>query len=100
METRRDNRPVSRSCASSLLTLDMRLPGTRSGKPRGRDPPLPRRRVTSAPSMAYGGRATAGPRREDLLPRPQNGERFTSTEVVYGVTGTDVTVLPEYGVSP
>ena len=25
---------------------------------------------------------------------------FTSTEVVYGVTGTDVTVLPEYGVSP
>jgi hypothetical protein len=27
-------------------------------------------------------------------------EVFTSTEVVYGVTGTDVTVLPEYGVSP
>jgi hypothetical protein len=26
--------------------------------------------------------------------------RFTSTEVVYGVTGTDVTELPEYGVSP
>jgi len=26
--------------------------------------------------------------------------RFTSTEVVYGVTGTDVTVLPEYGVLP
>jgi hypothetical protein len=25
---------------------------------------------------------------------------FTSTEVVYGVTGTDVIVLPEYGVSP
>ena len=25
---------------------------------------------------------------------------FTSTEVVYGVTGTEVTVLPEYGVSP
>ncbi len=25
---------------------------------------------------------------------------FTSTEVVYGVTGTDVTELPEYGVSP
>ena len=25
---------------------------------------------------------------------------FTSTEVVYGVTGTDVTRLPEYGVSP
>ncbi len=24
--------------------------------------------------------------------------RFTSTEVVYGVTGTDVTVFPEYGV--
>jgi integrase len=25
---------------------------------------------------------------------------FTSTEVVYGVTGTGVTELPEYGVSP
>jgi hypothetical protein len=25
---------------------------------------------------------------------------FTSTEVVYGVTGTDVTGLPECGVSP
>jgi hypothetical protein len=25
---------------------------------------------------------------------------FTSTEVVYGVTGTEVTELPEYGVSP
>ena len=25
---------------------------------------------------------------------------FTSTEVVYGVASTDVTVLPEYGVSP
>jgi hypothetical protein len=25
---------------------------------------------------------------------------FTSTEVVYGVTGTDVSGLPEYGVSP
>jgi hypothetical protein len=28
------------------------------------------------------------------------GYRFTSTEVVYGVTGTEVTELPEYGVSP
>jgi hypothetical protein len=26
--------------------------------------------------------------------------RFTSTEVVYGLTGTEVTELPEYGVSP
>jgi hypothetical protein len=25
---------------------------------------------------------------------------FTSTEVVYGVTGIDVTSLPKYGVSP
>jgi hypothetical protein len=25
---------------------------------------------------------------------------FTSAEVVYGVTGIDVTVLPEYGVLP
>ena len=28
------------------------------------------------------------------------GQPFTSTEVVYGVTGTDVSVLPVYGVSP
>jgi hypothetical protein len=28
------------------------------------------------------------------------GFAFTSTEVVYGVTGTDVTELPECGVSP
>jgi hypothetical protein len=28
------------------------------------------------------------------------GERFTSTEVVYGVADPDVTALPEYGVSP
>jgi hypothetical protein len=28
------------------------------------------------------------------------GAGFTSTEVVYGVTGTEVTELPEYGVSP
>jgi len=28
------------------------------------------------------------------------GWPFTSTEVVYGVTGTGVTELPEYGVSP
>ena len=27
-------------------------------------------------------------------------QEFTSTEVVYGVTGTDVTELPECGVSP
>jgi hypothetical protein len=27
-------------------------------------------------------------------------QKFTSTEVVYGVTGTEVTELPEYGVSP
>jgi len=26
--------------------------------------------------------------------------KFTSTEVVYGLTGTEVTELPEYGVSP
>jgi hypothetical protein len=28
------------------------------------------------------------------------GVEFTSAEVVYGVTDPDVTVLPEYGVSP
>jgi hypothetical protein len=32
------------------------------------------------------------------MARRANG--FTSTEVVYGVTGTEVTELPEYGVSP
>ena len=41
------------------------------------------------------------------MKRPECGKRhaeqvgeFTSTEVVYGVTGTEVTVLPECGVSP
>jgi hypothetical protein len=29
-----------------------------------------------------------------------SAERFTSTEVVYGVADPGVTVLPEYGVSP
>jgi hypothetical protein len=29
----------------------------------------------------------------------RENDRFTSTEVVYGVTGTDVTDMPEYGVS-
>jgi hypothetical protein len=33
-------------------------------------------------------------------PAEQRAAEFTSTEVVYGVTGTDVTELPEYGVSP
>lgn len=31
---------------------------------------------------------------------PMRLSEFTSTEVVYGVTGTEVTELPEYGVSP
>jgi hypothetical protein len=31
---------------------------------------------------------------------PGGSRAFTSTEVVYGVTGTEVTGLPEYGVSP
>ena len=30
----------------------------------------------------------------------EGAEQFTSTEVVYGVADPDVTVLPEYGVSP
>ena len=39
--------------------------------------------------------------RRDRAPRlPWRLSPFTSTEVVYGVTGSDVTVLPEYGVSP
>jgi hypothetical protein len=32
--------------------------------------------------------------------RAQVPRQFTSTEVVYGLTGTEVTELPEYGVSP
>ena len=36
----------------------------------------------------------------DHLPGAGIAPRFTSTEVVYGVTGTGVTELPEYGVSP
>jgi hypothetical protein len=35
-----------------------------------------------------------------LLVRAATRTEFTSTEVVYGVTGTDVTELPECGVSP
>ena len=38
-------------------------------------------------------------RRHAFRPYPR-ANWFTSTEVVYGVTGTEVTVLPEYGVSP
>lgn len=30
---------------------------------------------------------------------PVRRARFTSTEVVYGVSGTDVTVLPTFGVA-
>ena len=40
------------------------------------------------------------PRETVKLKRVDHPISFTSTEVVYGVTGTDVTVLPEYGVSP
>jgi hypothetical protein len=43
METRRENRPASRSGASGLPAFDMRLPGTGSGKPCARDPPSPDR---------------------------------------------------------
>ena len=39
------------------------------------------------------------PRHHQQYMQQQESE-FTSTEVVYGVTGTDVTELPEYGVSP
>jgi len=38
--------------------------------------------------------------RSSAAPLPVLGPGFTSTEVVYGVTGTEVTELPEYGVSP
>jgi hypothetical protein len=38
--------------------------------------------------------------RERTHERAREAYMFTSTEVVYGVTGTDVTELPEYGVSP
>ena len=40
----------------------------------------------------------AGPRKTRVRTLPDAA--FTSTEVVYEVTGTDVTVLPEYGVLP
>jgi hypothetical protein len=44
--------------------------------------------------------ASAGPCGNQIRMPDGEFEWFTSTEVVYGVTGTDVTVLPEYGVSP
>jgi hypothetical protein len=53
--------------------------------------------------------ATISARRASCKSRPSSWRssvmsvkitRFTATEVVYGVTGTDVTELPECGVSP
>jgi hypothetical protein len=54
MGTRRENRPVSITGACGLLTLDMRLPGTRFTKPCARDPPSLRRRSYQATSRARG----------------------------------------------
>ena len=39
-------------------------------------------------------------KREAKAVKGKTKKEFTSTEVVYGVTGTEVTELPEYGVSP
>ena len=54
--------------------------------------------------LSLGAHAPAPAQRNPRLPcrlRLQPREAaFTSTEVVYGVTGTEVTRLPEYGVSP
>jgi hypothetical protein len=44
--------------------------------------------------------SSTGDREATLRVPPALAGGFTSTEVVYGVAGTDVTVLPEYGVSP
>ena len=67
------------------LVGDSRLP-----HPGGSPPPDPAIYGLAAPSV--------------LPPCCLRGTRqdlpFTSTEVVYGVTGTEVTELPEYGVSP
>jgi hypothetical protein len=62
---------------------------------RGWDPHLP-----AVPGSHVHLRHGAQMFRLMLLVRAATRTEFTSTEVVYGVTGTDVTVLPEYGVSP
>ena len=56
---------------------------------------------------APGSRSGTGCGPGAMRPRARTGRSarippwsFTSAEVVYGVTGTDVTRLPEYGVSP
>jgi len=60
----------------------------------------------SAGAHSHGPAPTTGPRRGAALhsmtapTRRPGTRRFTSTEVVYGVTDPDVTGLPEYGVSP
>jgi hypothetical protein len=73
MEIRWQNRPVSMTVVSGLLTLDMRPSVTGSAKPCARDPPRRAARVTALPGPA-GGRATASPPGEDL-PTPEATKR-------------------------
>jgi hypothetical protein len=77
METRRENRPVSRTCASSLLTPDVRLLCARRTEPHARSPPrtapLESRALLNA---ACSGCATANPPgKTSRCTRPQSGER-------------------------
>ena len=50
METRRENRPVSRIVASGLFMPGMRLSVARAPKPSARDPPCRAVRVTTLPA--------------------------------------------------
>ena len=85
-------RPTRLGSGRSGITPGM-LPG-KSGQPAGDG-----RRIASGSVIGrYGGRGSMPPAEG----RPGAGHvnrRFTSTEVVYGVTGTGVTELPEYGMS-
>ena len=72
METRRQNRPVSMTVASGLLTPDMRLSVAQSAKPCARDPP--RRASYNAASRACGRACHGNPPGEDL-PTPEATKR-------------------------
>jgi len=57
------------------------------------------RQRTSTDGLSQATHAAALVARAASWLRDEEAE-FTSTEVVYGLTGTEVTELPEYGVSP
>jgi hypothetical protein len=69
------------------------LPGSQQGNP------ILGRQLKRLRQAAYREEMRIPARAPFQIGDPAHAE-FTSTEVVYGVTGTDVTELPECGVSP